>query len=142
MQLTDELRSRIASEFRYAADHMRSEEDPHTKLYYYSALFGEVTRILNLNWDRDLVLAYTVLSATHSQVAGMAHNIGSGRERAIKLTVEHIEALTNAASDLAGYFETDGTDAELYSLLGRISEIGYASTGNGWYLLQKGDINL
>jgi hypothetical protein len=84
MQLTDELRSRIASEFRYAADHMRSEEDPHTKLYYYSALFGEVTRILNLNWDRDLVLAYTVLSATHSQVAGMAHNIGSGRERAIK----------------------------------------------------------
>ena len=140
MQLTDELRARISTEFRYAADRMRSADDPHVKLYYYSALFGEVTRILNLNWDRELALTHTVLSATHSQVAGMAHNISAGRERAVRLSAEHIEALTNAASDLASYFEKSGTDSELYSLLGRISEIGYASTGNGWYLLERGII--
>ena len=138
MQLPDELRSRIATEFQYAVDRMRSADDAHAKLYYYSAFFGEISRILNFHWDRDLALVHLVLSGTHSQVAGMAHNISTGRERAVKISVEHIEALINTTSELARYFETGGTDSELYSLLGRIAEIGYASTGNGWYMLQRG----
>lgn len=140
--LPEDVRIRIANEFRYAVEQMRSADDPHSKLYYYSALFGEIQRVLNVHWDRDLVLIHSVVSTSHNQIGLMTQNIVTGGERAIKLSSEFFDALTNAVGDLAEHFDAGEDASKLYSLLGRLAELGYASTGNGWYLLGKGRISL
>ncbi len=49
-----------------------------------------------------------------------------------------IEAATQVAEELANHIEQKGTDANLFRLIGRIAEIGYASTPHGRYVMEKG----
>ena len=53
-----------------------------------------------------------------------------------------MDALNQAANDLATHVENKGGSQELHDLLGRFAELSYASTGNGSYLYEKGHIKL
>ena len=137
--MREEFRERLAKEYRYAVTKMQESPQPDRKLFYFSVLFGEAQRVLNLEWDRDLVLIFWVTQQVHTQ---MNTSIQTGLLRSLPLDVSIIyEQLTNIASDLATYFEKpeDETNKEdLCQLLERLAEINYVATGNGSYLYEKG----
>jgi hypothetical protein len=49
-----------------------------------------------------------------------------------------LEAATQIAEELADHMEQKREDDNLFRLLGRIAEVGYAATPHGNYLIEKG----
>jgi len=131
-------RQRLAKEYRYAVTKMQGEKDPARKMFYFSVLFGDAQRILNWEWNRDLVLIYTVTQHVHTQV-NTTMQTPVGQLFPIDW-VSIFDKLTQIASDLATHFEKTGNDdsEELCQILGRFAEISYSVSGNGSYLLEKG----
>lgn len=120
---------------------MQQATQPAKKLYYFSVLFGEAQRVLNLEWDQDLALIYTVTQHAYTQV-----NPSTQTPLFALFPIEGAvvyELLTQIASDLAAYFEkNEGNREVLCQIMGRAATISYAATGNGSYLYEKGDLKL
>lgn len=142
MQLHDEFRRRLASEYRYAVTKMQETTEFQKKLYYFSVFYGEAQRVLNWQWNTELALIHTVAQNAHAQATAAMR---PGFMDIFPLDWAAIaDKLTLAASDLATYFEKTeySSSEELYQILGRLAEITYAVTGNGSYLYEKGLIQL
>jgi len=142
MQLPEVLHERLARELRFAADQMQQEDNYSRKLYFFSAIHSEIGRVLNWMWSRELVLIHNVLQDTHQRISSRLGAISVGQERIIRLPEMVFELLDKAANDVAEYVEQHGEDKDLCELLGRFAELGYATTGNGYYLIEKGLIKL
>ena len=133
-----EFQQRLASEYRYAANKMQETPAPTKKLFYFSVLFGESQRVLNWEWDRDLSLVYTMTQYVYNQFNATMQIPGL-----MQIPIEWAavyEKLTQITSDIASYYEkieTEENREEMYQILGRLAEIGYAVTGNGSYLYEK-----
>jgi len=134
-----ELRERLAKEYRYAATKMQGSPNPMQKLFYFSVLFGEASRVLNYEWDRDVALIHLVTQQVYNQL------MASGQSPLISsLPIEWpkvYEKLTQTTVDIATHMEKkEGKDnrEELCEILGRLAEITYAVSGNGSYLYEKG----
>lgn len=138
MQVQEVFRQRLASECRYAVTRMQQEDQPARKLYYFSVLFGEAQRVLNLEWNRDLALVEMITRQAYNQVNSQILLLGATIP--INATIIY-EQLTRVASDLASYFEKTGdetTREELCQILARLAEVTYVAGGNGAYLYEKG----
>ena len=138
-----EFRQRLAKEYRYAVTKMQEAAEPAKKLYYFSVFFGESQRVLNWEWDRDLVLILTVTQYVHTQINATTQIPTLG-----VLPIDWVTAfdkLTQAASEIASYYEdaeNDDNRHEMYQALGRLAEVAYAISGNGSYLFERGILKL
>ena len=138
-----EYRQRLAKEYRYAATRMQQESQLAKRLFYFSVFYGEAQRVLNMEWDRDLVLIFTVTQQAYAQIntITIAPMLPA---TAIDMSIIS-DKLTNTASDLAAYFEkteVETNEGELCQILGRFAELAYIVSGNGSYLYEKGLIKL
>ena len=121
----------IIKEMEYAITKMKSESDEKNKLYYFSATYGILQRVFNIEYDDDLVFMHFVLNSTYNginvrlqipdQVIKIPENFFSKLE---ETTEELVEALKNNRS--------------IYEHLKKIVLLGYVTGGNGYYLYQKG----
>jgi len=141
LALPDDLHKRLADEFRIGATRMLATTNADEKLYYFSTFFGESTRVLNWHWDRELALIWAITQFTQTQAAVRLQSSRQG-EPVARLTTEFFDALTETAVALADYVERNGTEQELHKILGRLGELSYVTTGNGFYLLEKGHFTL
>jgi hypothetical protein len=138
-KLPEALRTRIANEFRFAANRMADTPDLAAKLYFFSAFFGELNRAFNQSWSPELGVAYSVLKDVHQQISGRVGMPTPGTGIPAGLP----GALDWVANELAGLFESEQVDdAQLYQALARAAELGYVATGNGYYLYLKGQITI
>lgn len=144
LTLPKPVKQRIASEFRFAADGMAKAADLPTKLYYFSALFGETNRVFNVSWQRELGLMHLVLQETYRQIHAGVTEMQSGFDRGIiGIPAALPEELTKIGLDLAVLFEDNKIDeVKLFNILARAAELTYVTTGNGHYLLLRGKITL
>ena len=140
MQLPEPIRERLQAEFRFAAERMAAVPDLVGKLYFFSALFGEVNRSMNQHWDAELALLHLVLVSAHREVFG---RISQASPVSGDVPPELPDALTQGAADLARLFESPKQDiAQLHEVLARVAEVAYTATGNGYYLYVKGAVKL
>jgi predicted sugar kinase len=142
--LSEKSRKRLAEEYRYAANKMQNETQIPKKLFYFTVLFSEAQRMLNLEWDSDLVLLFVVTQNLHTQVNATMQMPMVGGVIPIDWA-GFLAKLTQLVSDLASYFEKAGGDSskeELHNIFGRLAEATYAVSGNGSYLLEKGSFKL
>lgn len=142
MELPKEIRNRLASEFRVVAEKMREEEEALRKIYFFSAIYADISRALNWVWDKDLALLYCVTQNAHERVNGGLQMVAAGRGRSMRIAPTFFPQLDSAVEDLASYFEKEGDVDEFYELLRRFAELSYIATGNGSYLVEKGLIKL
>ena len=136
MQLPDDIQRRLATEYRFAARRMREETEPIRKQFFFSALFTEISRIVNWHWDRDLVLLHWTLQATHGALTQRSQPAVRALTGVSPDTL--LEAATQIAEELADHMEQNGEDTNLFRLIGRIAEVGYAATPHGSYVMEKG----
>jgi len=144
MLKNEELRQRLAKEYRYAVTKMQETQPPTKKLFYFSVFFGEAQRVLNWEWNRDLALIHLVTQHVHTQINTMMQVPGLGQTLPIDWTTL-FDNLTQVASGLATYFEeaeNEDSKEELHRILGYFAEIAYAVSGNGSYLHEKGSFKL
>ena len=141
--LPESIRQRLASEYRFVANNMAEEPDPAKKMYWFSGFFGEATRMLNQSWDAELALIHQVTQDAYRQINGRVSESVSGQDTVIGLNEEIPPELTKVSDQLASLFESQTADGtRLLSILARIAELAFLSTGNGYYLYRKGHLRL
>jgi hypothetical protein len=143
LSLPKETRERMAREFRFAADKMAEAVDLSTKMYFYSAFFGEIQRSLNYAWDDDLALLHLAVQGSHQQIKGRLDLAIAGVEPGLGFPPNFGDVLTRLADDLASLFEAKTQDSDtFYQIVTRAAVVAYVVTGNGFYLYTKGAIKL
>jgi len=139
LSLSPNLRQTLLEEFRYVANEMRKTEDPARKLYFFSATYGSVNRIFNIEFDPELVFAHLVLNNAHQTIDTRISSISQRREGAIGIPDGLLEKLTQAVEELTDNW---GKGKPIDGTLRNIALLTYATTGNGYYLYLKGQLSI
>jgi len=138
--MRQEYLDRLVKEYRYALERMRKEEQAARKLYYFSVFYGEAQRILNWEWDTDIVLIYTLTHYVYNQVSGAVKSPDMIKTLPVNWDIVFAK-LTQTSSNLTDFLENapkTKSREKLLSILGDFSEIAYSVSGNGSYLCEKG----
>ena len=139
MKISDEYRAMLLKEFDHVIEKLAGEGRPDEKMFYFSALHGTVNRILNFECSADLVFLHHILNSTFTAFNGRIQAVMQGMETAVKLDNAIIEKLTDATKELAEVIRIDGDPSIVYRQLINLS---YATTGNGYYLFEKGSLRI
>ena len=131
----------IAKEFRGIVEKMKDTKDLSEKMYFFSATYGVVSRIFNLEFDPALVFTHFVLNAAGSTINGRLLVLKGGQDNVVKIPEGLFDSLQNIIEKLAENIETGNKD-ELFTNLQKIANIAFTTTGNGYYLYQKGMLKI
>lgn len=135
MKIKAHMKETLVSELRLVAEKMKEEEDIRKKNYFFSATYGTVNRIFNINFDPELVLVHNVLNMSYSTADALLRSIERGEERIIQIPDNFFDKLASLTEELATAIEED---KNIYGVLQKIAALSYSLTGNGYYLYQKG----
>lgn len=139
MTITEEHRKAISDEFKAVSNLMRQEQDVLRKTFYFSGAHAVIQRVLNLEFEPSLILLHTVLQGVYTALNIRLQAIMQGQERIIEIP-------DVALSRLADYLEELGDsirqNKDIIQPLMKISQVGYSTTGNGYYLYKKGVLKL
>jgi hypothetical protein len=139
MNISPETRRKFCEELRFVARKIDETEDPVQKLFYYSASFGVTQRIYNDEYDSELVFIHYVLNGTHREFTTRLRGIKDARDTAVPLGPEHFEKLTQLTRELSDQIEGDH---DVRDTLKNFVILAYTTTGNGYYLSQKGVLKI
>lgn len=139
MKIPSELRTKLVKEIMFVAEKIRTEREPRKKIYYLSGVHGEMFRIFNLSFDKQLVFAHDVLNYAYQAMRTRADVIVMGRDDLIDFPDGYFDKLGELLKQLAEAIEKD---QDFYEILQEISCLTYITTGNGYYLFQKGILKI
>jgi len=139
MNISNNYKNLIVNEFRKVANGMKNAKDISKKLYWFSATYGMVYRIFNLEFDDTLVCIHVVLNATYNLINARANSIRQGIDAAIDLPQDLFENLQETIVELSDNIENNN-EHEIFKNLQKISKIAYVTTGNGYYLYLQGKL--
>ena len=95
--------------------------------------------MLNEAWDPELSHVHSVLQSVYAQIHTRLTAMFANRDR--PLMVPLVEALATNTAALSKAI-SEKRDSDLGTILARFAELGYITTGNGFYLYSKGAIPL
>lgn len=135
MSISDNFRDTIVNEINYCIEQMGKNKDFPDKLYYFSGIQGLLQRIFNLEYDSDLVFAFFVFKSTHEAFMNRYAAIKKGGDTVVLLFQEQFDELIEGLKDFADKIKNK---KNFNSTLKRFVVLLYSTTGNGYYLMQKG----
>jgi hypothetical protein len=135
MKLNKAHKKVLVDEITFALEKMKSEKEPASILYYFSAVYGVMYRIFNIEYDSDLVFAHFVISSAYNQINSRVQST----DKVIKMPENLFEKLIDNTQEL---LKAIGKDESLYNVLKEFTLLGYVTVGNGYYLYQKGLIKI
>ena len=141
MNISDHYKGLIVNEFRKVAKGMKDANYISQKIYWFSATFGIVNRILNLEFDDTLVCIHIILNATYNLINHRADNIKKSTEAAIDFPQDLFKNLQETILELSDNIEHNN-EHEIFKNLQKIAKIAYSTTGNGYYLYLQGKLQL
>lgn len=139
MKIPKNFREELVKEINFVAERMRKEPDPRKKLYYYSGVYGLVNRTFNINFDPELLFMHLILNSTYGIMKSRVDAIILGRDTLIEVPDNLFDRLSDALEELAENVEKN---EETYLTLQKIANLAYVTTGNGFYLYQKGILKI
>jgi hypothetical protein len=135
METTDVYRKMIADEINFAVKKMTKTQNASEKLYYFSAVFGILHRIFNIEYDSDLVFSHSIMRATHDGFLNRLKAIQHGGEDTISLSDNQFDKLTSLTKELA---KKINKNEDVTDTLKKFAVLTYSTSGNGFFLMQKG----
>lgn len=138
MSISDWARENIVDEIKFAVDMMKDSKDASNKLYYFSAIFGVIQRIYNIEYDEDLVLAHLVIQLTHQSFMQRLAAIKQG-DSTVMITDEQFDKLTDLSDELGDKIRDK---EDFAATLKKIVILLYSTQGNGYYLMKKGVLKI
>lgn len=140
IDISEPYKTILADEIKLVYEKIQEETDIRKKLYYYSATYSMVQRIINLdpNIDPQLIFIHTVLVISYKQIMERVSQIALG-DRLITLPEDFFDRLTANLEQLESKIRSN---EDVYSVLENIALLTYIVEGNGHYLLQTGKLKL
>lgn len=137
MKLSKSMKKLLVDEIVYVTNAMEKEGDDEKKLYFFSGIQGIVNRIFNIEFNEDLVLLHHILKTTHEAINLRLNALKKGQDTVVPLLKIQFEKLIELVKELG---EKIQQDESLIDVLKKFTIIAYSTTGNGYYLLNKGMI--
>ena len=134
MNISDNSREIIIKEINYVLNKMEECSNIEEKLYYFSGVYSMIQRIFNLEYDSDLVFAHLILFQTYNLFRQRLDAIKT-KQLLIPLSEEQFNNLTKITKELVKKIEEK---KEIDNTLKKFVILSYSTTGNGYYLFQKG----
>jgi hypothetical protein len=139
MAISDEHRKIIIDEVKFAVRKMEEVKDQTEKLYYFSAVFGVLHRIFNIEYDPELVFAHFILRSTHDAFNARLKAISAAGDSTVSISAKQFKKLSSLSKQFAIKY---GKKQEIDSVLKSFAVLLYSTTGNGFYLMQKGALKI
>ncbi|MCK4735382.1 MAG: hypothetical protein KAT65_23215 [Methanophagales archaeon] len=139
MEIDEQFKNILVEEFRLVASKIREESDTRRKNFFFSAAHGVVFRSININFDPELVVIHNVLNSTYTLLYSLQTSIDSGNEKIIQIPLLLFDKLADLLDELAGAIQES---QNTYEIIQKIAILSYMLTGNGYYLYQKGIIEV
>lgn len=137
MKISKTMTTRFIEELRYVSKQMRGTENPEEKLYYFSAISGITQRIINFDFDPEVTFIYQVTQLAYSQLQQRLALVKSGQQIPIGLPNSLFAVIQDLVDEMTSRIEKG---ENTYPVLERMMVLSYSTTGNGYYLLQKGEL--
>ncbi|MEA3421084.1 MAG: hypothetical protein U9Q97_05345 [Acidobacteriota bacterium] len=137
MKLSKNMKKLLLDELRFVIDNMNKSENAIGKMYFFSAAYGATNRIMNIEYDSELVFIHNVLSAAHSTINQRIVALASGAELAVGIPENIFDKLVEALEEIIAFVQKDEST---YTALEKISNVAYSTTGNGYYLYLRGKL--
>lgn len=140
IDISEPYKTILADEIKLVCEKIKEETDIRKKLYYYSATFSMVQRIINLDpkLDPQLIFIHTVLAVSYKQINDRITHIVAG-DKLITLPEKFFDRLTTNLEQLESKIRNN---EDVYIVLENINLLAYTVDGNGHYLLQTGKLKL
>lgn len=135
MDISDEFRSLIVSEIDFVLKKMDKSENPSEKLYYFSSIPGVIQRTFNIEYNPDLVFTHFILRSTYQAFLTRLTAIQQGGDTTIPLQKKQFVKLSSITKELARKIDEN---KDIDNTLKKYVILFYSTTGNGYYLQQKG----
>jgi len=139
MNLSPEMKKRFVEETRFVLKNMRNTTAAAQKSYFFSAIYGMAQRILNLEYNPELVFIFQVFQLVYNMVNARLAALSAGQEVGIGIPGDLFTKIEDELEKMANLLEQG---KETYPVLQRLVNIGYATTGNGYYLYLKGMLKI
>lgn len=139
MKISKTMTVRFIEELRYVTKQMQETKDPEEKLYYFSAVFGITQRIVNFDFDPEMVSIHQVTQLAYNQIQQRLVMSKSGQQISIGLPDNLFAVLQEMVAEMASRVEKRETT---WPILEKIMTLSYSTTGNGYYLFQKGELKI
>ncbi len=133
-------RKELVEELRVVENLMRKEQTIEKKLYYYSAAYGATSRSYRNSFARDILLTDLVLNNSYNLLNERVNALKAG-VKVVDFSVvqKSIEKVQEGLKLLIDKLESKGN---IQGALEMILTASYATTGNGNYLLERGELKL
>lgn len=141
MNVSENYKNIIAKEFREVVEKMKETKDLSEKMYFFSATYGVVSRVFNLDFDPVLVFVHLVLNAAYDNINGRLMALKGGQDKVVQIPEGLFDNLQKAVEELAENIET-GNEDKFFKNLQKIANLAFVTTGNGYYLYKKGVLQL
>ncbi len=138
MKLSANNKNILVKEIRTAAEYMSKANNAQQKMYFFSAVFGISNRLMNLEFDPELVFIHHVTESTFKNINTNLMMMSQGQSLP-SIPPSLFNKLEDALVQLANYIE-EGNPT--YPALERISNLSYSTSGNGYYLFLKGMLKI
>lgn len=134
MEISAKNKKILVNEIRTAVEYMSGNNDARQKMFFFSAVFGIVNRIMNIECDPELVFVHQVTNAAYNTINTNLIMATQGQTTPT-IPTPVFDKLQEVLEDLATYIEEG---KKTYPVLQRISNLAYSTSGNGYYLFLKG----
>ena len=139
MELNDNHRASLIKEIRLVVKKMAENSDARKMLYYFSGVFTLINRIFNDKFDPELVVAHLILQSVHNQFLNRLQTIRQQGDTAIELSDEQFQKLISLTDTLGKKIQKKQA---IHETLNKFAILGYSTTGNGYFLMQKGILKI
>jgi len=137
-KLSDKYRAVLKEEILYVVNKMHDSQNIEQKIFFFSAIYAMIQRIINLEYNGDLLFAHHVIQRTHEMYIQRLMAIKAG-DMSVPFSEEHLIVLEKASMELVQALDKKST---LTSALKTFSIASYSTTGNGYYLMEKGMLKI
>ena len=134
MEISAKNKKILVNEIRTVVEYMSGNNDARQKMFFFSAVFGVVNRIMNIECDPELVFVHQVTNAAYNIINTNLIMATQGQTTPT-IPTPVFDKLQEVLEDLATYIEEG---KKTYPVLQRISNLAYSTSGNGYYLFLKG----
>lgn len=134
MEINKIYKTAIVNEIKYVLKKMKENSSLEKKLFYFSAIPAELLRVLNLEYDQNILYMHHVVNHTHLMFQQRLTAMKAG-DAIVVIEERQIEKLESLLEDIVGVIEQK---KKIDNVLKAFIELAYSTGGNGFYLMEKG----
>lgn len=134
MKINKIYKTAIVNEIKFVLKKMKESSSLEKKLFYFSAIPAELLRVLNLQYDQDILYLHHVVNHTHLMFQQRMTAMKTG-DTIVVIDEKQINKLESLLDDIIEVLEQK---KNIDDVLKAFIELAYSTGGNGFYLMEKG----